>query len=247
MLKSVESFIKSVSVEDFAKYIDHTLLRVDSDEKLLMRFVEEAKKYGFRCLVVSPYHVAKLAKLGVTKGGDICVASVVGFPNGYSLTEAKVCEARKLFELGAKEVDMVMNIQAFKSGDYSYVEEDIKAVVDVAKAYNGIVKVIIETGLLTDEEKVKAAEIVAKSGAHFVKTSTGFQQGVPGATIHDVSLLKRVLRGRAKIKASGGIRHALDAIALILVGADVIGTSAAVQIIEEFKKLKSLFAIDTIK
>jgi deoxyribose-phosphate aldolase len=233
----VRDFISRVSVEEFAKLIDHTMLRVEADRKALQKAFEEYTRYGFRCLVVSPYHVYILSREGLIKG-EVCVASVVGFPNGYSVTEVKVAEARKLFELGAREVDMVANIQALKAGDMETFERDIASVVEVAKAFNGVVKVIIETGLLTDEEKVRAVEAVAKAGAHFVKTSTGFQHNVPGATIHDIALLKKVSGGRVKVKAAGGIRHALDAVALVVAGADVIGTSASVQILEEYRRLR---------
>lgn len=233
----LKSFVSRVSVEGFAKLIDHTMLRVDADRKAVGKAVEELLRYGFRCLVASPYHLYVLNREGFTKR-DVCIASVVGFPNGYTVTEAKAVEARRLFELGAREVDMVSNIQALKAGDIQTFESDIVAVVDVAKEFNGVVKVIIETGLLSDSEKTLAVEAVVKTKAQFVKTSTGFHQGVPGATVHDVALLKRAARGRVKVKAAGGIRHALDAIVFIEAGADIIGTSFATQIIEEYKNLR---------
>jgi deoxyribose-phosphate aldolase len=232
-----KNFVRSVSVEDFAKMIDHTMLRVNADMKALEKAFEEFLKYGFRCFAISPYHLYVLSRRGMVRG-EICIASVIGFPNGYTVTEAKVAEARKLFALGAKEIDMVSNIQALKAGDTKLFEDDIATVVEVAKEFGGVVKVIIETGFLSDSEKVLAVEIIAKAGAHFVKTSTGFHHEVPGATIHDVTLLKNASRGRIKVKAAGGIRHALDAIALIEAGADVIGTSSATQIIDEYRSLR---------
>jgi len=232
-----KNFVARVSVEEFAKLIDHTVLRVDADRKSLEKAVEEFLRHGFRCLVVSPYHLQVLNREGFVKR-EVCVASVVGFPNGYTVTEAKAVEARRLFELGAREVDMVSNIQALKARDIQVFESDIAAVVEVAKEFGGVVKVIIETGLLNDEEKVLAVEAVAKTKAHFVKTSTGFHQGVSGATVHDVALLKKAAGGRIRVKAAGGIRHALDAIALLEAGADIIGTSSATQILEEYRILR---------
>lgn len=235
----IKEFVTRFSVEDFAKLIDHTLLKVDADRKALQKAVEETLKYGFRCLAVSPYHIYVLSKEGLLKKDELCIVAPVGFPNGYTVTEAKVTEARKLLELGAWEIDMVSNIQALKTGDLQLFESDIAAVVEVAREYGRAVKVILETGLLNDNEKVVATEIAARAGAHFVKTSTGFV--TPGATVHDVALLKKASRGRVRVKAAGGIRHALDAIALIEAGADVIGTSSSVQIIEEYKALRKEF------
>ncbi|RLG82499.1 MAG: deoxyribose-phosphate aldolase [Thermoprotei archaeon] len=228
-------FIKKTSVTEFAKYLDHTLLKPNASYKDLEKAIEDTYKYGFACLVVPPSLVSKAREIA---SGNVRLATVIGFPLGNTFTEIKVEEARLAIDRGVKEIDMVMNINLFKSGLYDKVLEDIKAVVNVAKEYGDIiVKVIIETGLLSDEEKVRAAQIVVESGADFVKTCTGFVAG--RATIHDVMLLSRTVKGKIGVKASGGIRHAADAISMIMAGASRIGTSTAPQIIEEFIKLKN--------
>jgi len=231
--KYITKFFEEVDERKLASVIDYTLLKVDADDGVVMSYVENVRRYGFRCLVLSPYQAIKLLDSGVR---DICIASIVGFPNGYTTRDVKVFEAEKLFSSGVNEVDIVMNIQAFKSRNYSYVYEEIKSVVEVAKKYNGVVKVIIEAPLLSDEEKIKAVDIVAKAGADYVKTSTGFLGG--GATLHDVYILWKAADGRVKIKAAGGIRSALDAISMLLIGADIIGTSSAVKIVDEYKKIR---------
>jgi len=228
-----EEFIKRTDIKEFAKYIDHTLLKPQLTVDDVKKAINDYRKYNFATLVLNPYYVNVIKKLNIN---DIILCSVVGFPLGFNSTKVKVLEAKELLEQGVREIDMVMNINAFKSRDYSYVVNDIRAVVEVAKTYNAIVKVIIETGLLTDEEKVKAVDLIINAGADFVKTSTGFIAG--GATVHDVKLLKETARGRIKVKAAGGIRHAYDAIAMIIAGADRIGTSTGVQIVEEYMSLK---------
>ncbi len=226
-------FVSRVSEADFAKYIDHTILKPDAPIDAVRRVIDEARACGFATAVVPPSSL-ELVK-DYAKG--VRLGTVVGFPNGYMPTRAKVAEVRYAIEEGAEEIDVVMNIHWFKSRLYDKVLEDLRAVVKEAKSYgNIIVKVIIETCYLTDEEKVKATEIVADAGADFVKTSTGF--GPRGATVHDVALLAKAGRGRVKVKASGGIRHAEDAIAMILAGAERIGTSSGVKIFEEYKKLR---------
>ncbi len=228
----VEEFIKKTSVEEFAGYIDHTIIKPEATTSKVLESVEEYKKYRFACLVLSPYHSLQV----LSKNTGIKVCTVIGFPMGYHPTEVKLQEAKMVLERGAKEIDMVMNIQAFKSGDYDYVLNDIKAMVELTHSYNALVKVIIETGLLSDDEKVRAAELVVRAGADYVKTCTGFLGGK--ATIHDVVLLKKTVGVKAGVKAAGGIRHAYDAVALILAGASRIGTSSGVKIIEEYKNLK---------
>ncbi|HIQ03836.1 MAG TPA: deoxyribose-phosphate aldolase [Desulfurococcales archaeon] len=231
----INEFIRKVSVEEFAKYIDNTILKPDASIDIVKKYIDDTLKYGFQCLVVNPYYVSLVRELS---GGRVRIGTVVGFPLGACKTETKVYEAKKAIEDGVSEIDMVMNISAFKSGYLDYVVNDIKAVVDEAKSYGDIVvKVIIETGLLSDEEKVKAVELVVKAGADYVKTSTGFIAG--GATVHDVRLLYNTAKGRVKVKASGGIRHVEDAITLILAGADRIGTSTGTRIIEEFIALRN--------
>ncbi len=228
----IEEFVKKTSISDFAKYIDHTIIKPSTSLEEVLKGVEDYKKYGFACLVLSSYHSLYV----LSKDKNIKVCTVIGFPMGYQPTEVKVKEAEIVLEQGASEIDMVMNIQAFKSGNYDYVLNDIRKIVDIARSYNALVKVIIETGLLDDNEKLKATELVLKSGANYVKTCTGFLGGK--ATIHDVALLKSVVREQIGVKAAGGIRHAYDAIVLILAGASRIGTSSGVKIIEEYRKLK---------
>jgi len=219
-----------VDKEELAKHIEHTLLKSNATEEDIKRLCEEAKKYGFYGVCVNPYYV-RLAK-DFLKETDIKVVTVVGFPLGATFTEVKVHEAKLAIENGADEIDMVMNISAFKSGRYADVEEDIRAVVDAVKPVP--VKVIIETCYLTDEEKIKAAEIALNAGAAFVKTSTGF--GPEGARLEDIKLLKDKFGERIKIKAAGGIRDAKTAIAMIKAGAERIGTSTGVKIIETLRE-----------
>jgi len=227
-------FIEKTSVREFAQYIDHTLLKPEADHKLLEKYVEDTRKYGFKTLMLPLSLVPYAVEIG---GRNIRYATVIGFPLGNTSTSVKVYETLQAVEYGVSEIDMVMNINLFKSGKYDLVLKDIKDVVAVAKK-NGveIVKVIIETTLLNDEEKKKASEIVVAAGADYVKTNTGFLGG--GANIHDVSLIHSVVKERAKVKASGGIRYAYDTIALIIAGASRIGTSSGDKIIEEYIKIK---------
>jgi len=231
---SFVDILDKYSVSDLAKMIDHTILKPTADYSVLEKYIDDCKKYRFAVLMVSPTLLSKVREIA---GNTIRLATVVGFPLGSTFTEAKVLETKIAVENGAEEIDMVMNINLFKSREYEKVLNDMKAVVEEAKRSGAkVVKVIIETGLLSDEEKIKAVELVVKSGADYVKTSTGFIAG--GATIHDVALLRRSAKNRVKVKAAGGIRHALDALAMIEAGASRIGTSTGDKIIEEFIKLK---------
>ena len=216
----------------YAKYMDHTVLKVDTGKAVLKKFCDEAKQYQFASVCINPCNVAFVAK--ELAGSGVKTAAVVGFPLGADRSEVKALATKlAVDEDHVDEVDMVMNLSAFKSGNYDGVVEDIAAVVEAAKPY--AVKVIIETCLLTDEEKVKACELVAKGGAAFVKTSTGFSKG--GATIHDVEILAReAKRYGIGVKAAGGIRDYETAKAMITAGADRIGTSAGVAICEDEEK-----------
>ncbi|MEM4489597.1 MAG: deoxyribose-phosphate aldolase [Desulfurococcaceae archaeon] len=219
--------------EELAAFIDHTLLKPDANYKVLEKFIDDTRKYGFKLLMIPLSLVEKALEIA---GRTIDLGVVIGFPLGNTSTRVKVAEAVEAAELGVSEVDMVMNINAFKSGNYEYVSRDIKSVVNSAKSRGvKVVKVIIETGFLTDEEKIKATEIIIEAGADYVKTCTGFLGSV--ATVHDVVILRRSSKGKIGVKASGGIRHALDAIALISAGASRIGTSSGDKIIEEYIKL----------
>lgn len=200
-----------------AKMIDHTMLKADTKEETILRYCKEAKEYGFASICVNTCFVPLVAK--ELEGSDVKTCCVVGFPLGAMSTAAKAFEAKQAVADGAEEVDMVINIGAMKDERFDFVREDIKAVVEASKP--AIVKVIIETCLLTDEEKVKACELSVEAGAAFVKTSTGFSTG--GATVADVALMKKTVGEKAKVKASGGIRTPEDAKALIEAGADRIG------------------------
>lgn len=200
-----------------AKMIDHTMLKADASEKTILLYCREAKEYGFASICVNTCFVPLVAK--ELKGSGVKTCCVVGFPLGAMSTSAKAFEAKQAVADGAEEVDMVINIGAMKDARFDFVKKDIEAVVEASKP--AIVKVIIETCLLTDEEKVKACELSVEAGAAFVKTSTGFSTG--GATVADVKLMKETVGDRAKVKASGGIRTPEDAKALIEAGADRIG------------------------
>lgn len=208
--------------------IDHTLLKPEATEDMIKKLCDEAKEYGFVAVCVNPFYVKKAKEL--LEGTNVKVATVVGFPLGANVKEVKAFETKKAIEDGAEEIDMVINIGALKNKDYETVKEDIKAVVEAA-GDKAIVKVIIETCLLTDEEKVKACELAKESGAHYVKTSTGFSKA--GAKVEDVKLMKKVIGEDMKVKASGGIRDYETAKAMIEAGASRIGASSSVKIIQE--------------
>lgn len=183
------------------KYFDHTLLKADAVPAQIEELCSEAAKYQFYSVCVNSCYVKLCSEL--LSGSPVKIAAVVGFPLGACTTSAKAFETEDACRDGAKEIDMVINIGALKSGNFDFVRDDIKAVVDTAAKYGAIVKVIIETCLLTDEEKVKACQLSEEAGAAFVKTSTGFSTG--GATKEDVALMKSVVGDRLQVKASGGI------------------------------------------
>lgn len=209
-----------------AKYIDHTLLKPDSTREQIDKILEEAKKYQFKSVCINPTHVSYARQLLLDT--DVLVCTVIGFPLGATTTDVKVFETENAIKNGASEIDMVINIGALKDQRYDEVQKDIEGVI--AAANGKTVKVIIETVLLTDEEKVKACELAEKAGATFVKTSTGFAGG--GATPEDVKLMKDTVGNRLEVKASGGVRSLEDFEKMIEAGATRIGASAGVQIIE---------------
>ncbi len=209
--------------------IDHTNLRPEARKEDIARLCEEAKRYGFAAVCVNPYYVPLAARYLRTSRVKVC--TVVGFPLGATLMEAKVYEARLALKHGANEIDMVISLPALKSGNYRYVLKEIRSIAGVCKRYKALLKVIIECGLLSEDEKRVAAELVVKAGADFVKTSTGF--GPSGASVEDVRLLKSVVAGRARVKAAGGIRTLESALAMVEAGADRIGTSSGASIAEE--------------
>jgi len=209
------------------KLIDHTLLKADATKEMIVKLCEEAKTYHFFSVCVNSYWVKTCADL--LQDSDVKVACVVGFPLGASTSEDKASEAARAISNGASEIDMVANIGAIKDHDYKTVTKDIAEVKAVCK--DKILKVIIETCLLSDEEKVEAAKCVVSAKADFVKTSTGFSTG--GATVADVALIKSTVGDKALIKASGGVRSRADVKAMVKAGANRIGTSGGVKLMQE--------------
>ncbi len=211
---------------NLAKYIDHTLLKPQADEASIKTLCDEARQYGFFSVCVNPYWVPFCKKQ--LQGSDVKVCTVIGFPLGANTTESKVFEAKDALKNGADELDMVINIGALKSKDYNTVLKDITAVRHAGD--NFTLKVIIETSVLTEEEKIKACELSTQAGADFVKTSTGFTGG--GATAEDVALMRAHVPASMQVKASGGVRTREDFDAMVAAGATRIGASAGVKIIE---------------
>ena len=217
-----------MTLEELAGHIDHTLLRPDITEGEIERFLEEAPEYPFASVCIPPCYVELAANR--LSNSPIRVGTVVGFPLGYQTMATKLAEATGAVENGAKEIDMVMNIPAFKSGELERVQGEISEIVSALS--QTIIKIIIETCYLTDEEKINACNLVAGSGAHFVKTSTGFGPG--GATVQDVRLLAKTAAGKVGVKASGGIKTFNDTLEMIEAGASRIGTSSGIKIVETF-------------
>ncbi len=211
----------------YEKYFDHTILKPDATAAQVEKICDEAITHGFASVCVNEYRTALVAKK--LKGTDVKVCTVVGFPLGAVSTDVKVFETKSSIEKGAQEIDMVINIGALKDGDYDYVYEDIRAVKEACGEVT--LKVIIETCLLEQDEKRKACELSVKAGADFVKTSTGFSAG--GAKAEDVALMKEAVAGRAKVKASGGIRDYETAKKMIEAGADRLGTSLTLSLITD--------------
>lgn len=211
---------------NLAKLIDHTILKPVATQEDVRSLIQEARQYGFFSVCINPFWVAYAKEL--LKGSDVKVCTVVGFPLGANTTAVKVYETQDALKNGADEIDMVINIGALKARDYKTVLEDIKAVRQACEGH--VLKVIIETSQLTDEEKVKACELSAEAGADFVKTSTGFTGG--GATAADVALMRKSIPAHMQVKASGGVRTREDFDAMVAAGATRIGASSGVKIIE---------------
>lgn len=211
---------------NLAKYIDHTLLKPQASAQDFKTLCAQARQYGFFSVCVNPYWISFCKK--ELSGTDVKVCTVIGFPLGANTTETKVFEAKDALKNGADELDMVVNLGAVKSGDWETVFKDIEAVRNAGK--NFTLKVIIETSVLTQEEKVKVCQLAEKAGADFVKTSTGFTGG--GATAEDVKLMRKTVSDRVQVKASGGIRTRADFDAMVAAGATRIGASAGVKILE---------------
>ena len=205
---------------NYNKMIDHTVLKADTPLETVKRICDEAMEYGFASVCINPCHVAYCADY--LKDSDVNVCTVIGFPLGANTSAVKAFETKDAIANGADEIDMVMNIGALKDKNYDLVRDDVKAVVEAA---NGtLVKVILETCLLTEDEIKKACELCVEAKADYVKTSTGFS--TRGATIEDVRIMKEAVHGKAKVKAAGGVRTPEDMVKIVAAGADRIGTSA---------------------
>src|SRR5215210_9241380 len=226
---------ETATAHDWASLIDHTLLKPEASESDIRKLCEEAVQFGFASVCVNPGWVKKAAEF--LKGSGVPVCTVIGFPLGATLSDVKAYEARRAIFNGAREVDMVINIGALKSGDDCAVEDDIRAVANAAHENGVLLKVIIETALLTNEEKVRACLASKNAGADFVKTSTGFAKG--GATVEDVALMRQVVGAALGVKASGGVKGIEDARAMFEAGATRIGASVGVKIAQEASGIKS--------
>src|SRR5437868_2098197 len=226
---------ETATAHDWAALIDHTLLKPEASEADIRKLCDEAAKFGFASVCVNPSWVKTAAQF--LKGSGVPVCTVIGFPLGATLPDVKAYEARRAIFNGAREVDMVINIGALKSGDDCAVEDDIKAVVEAAHENHILCKVIIETALLTDDEKVRASLAAKNAGADFVKTSTGFSKG--GATVADVALMRRTVGAELGVKASGGVKGLEDARKMVEAGATRIGASVGVKIAQEAAGVRS--------
>lgn len=220
------------SPKNLAAVLDHTLLKPDATRTQVLQICQEAADHGFACAMVNPTWVQLAVE--ALKGTGVPVGVVIGFPLGATLSASKRDETARVLKYGAHDVDMVLNIGLLKSAttaDYEAVKQDIRGVVELAHGAGAIVKVILETCLLTYEEKLRASELALSAGADFLKTSTGFSTG--GATVDDIALLRSVAGNRAGVKASGGVRSLADATAMLAAGATRIGASASVKIVNE--------------
>lgn len=226
---------ETATAHDWASLIDHTLLKPEATETDIKKLCNEAIQFGFASVCVNPAWVKKAAEF--LSGSDVPVCTVIGFPLGATLPDVKAFEARRAIFNGAREVDMVINIGALKSGDDCTVEDDIRAVAEAAHENGVLLKVIIETALLTDDEKIRACLASKNAGADFVKTSTGFAKG--GATADDVALMRRTVGASLGVKASGGVKGIDDARKMFEAGATRIGASVGVKIAQEASGVKS--------
>jgi deoxyribose-phosphate aldolase len=224
-----ERYMNTIDINTIASKIDHTILKADAQRHQIIEYCRQAKEQGFASVCVNPCHVPLVA--AELKGSNVKVCTVIGFPLGADSSDTKAYAAGIAVKEGAQEIDMVINIGALKDGDHDYVEKDIKKVVEASG--DALVKVIIETCYLTDEEKIQACKLAVKAGAHFVKTSTGF--GTAGAAADDVRLMKEIVGEGIGVKASGGVRSYQEAMDMLNAGADRIGTSSGLKIIGEMK------------
>ncbi len=221
-------------MEKFSKYFDHTLLKPDATPQNILKVVIEAVALGTAAVCVNGCHVRSVRRFIDAAGSDVKVAAVAGFPLGAMSTNAKAYEVQLAIEDGADEIDLVMNIGNAKTGNWAYIEDEVYTIAEMCHESSVILKLIIETCLLTDDEIIRACESARNAGADFVKTSTGFSSG--GATVHAVELMKKTVGDDLKVKASGGIRTLDDARAMIDAGADRLGCSATAAILAEFEQ-----------
>ena len=229
------SLLERLTYRDVAKTIDHSLLRPELDDQFIDDNIRLALEYDVASVTVRPVDVAKAGQM--VRGTDVRTGTVVGFPHGDVLTETKVFETRRALELGAREIDMVINIGALKSGRDGDVGMDIRAVVEVAHAGGAIVKVIFENAYLTDDEKVRACHVTESAGAEFVKTSTGF--AATGATHEDLRLMRANTSAHVQVKAAGGVRTLDALLAVMALGVTRIGATATATILDDFKARKA--------
>lgn len=221
-------------MDKFSKYFDHTLLKPDATPQDILKVVSEAVALGTAAVCVNGCHVRSVRRFINAAGSDVKVAAVAGFPLGAMSTNAKAYEVQLALEDGADEIDLVMNVGNAKAGNWAYVEDEVYTIAEMCHESGAVLKLIIETCLLTDDEIIRACESARNAGADFVKTSTGFSSR--GATVHAVSLMKKTVGDDLKIKASGGIRTLDDARAMIDAGADRLGCSATAAILAEFEQ-----------
>jgi deoxyribose-phosphate aldolase len=216
-------------IQEIASLIDHTLLKPDASRDEIRKLCQEAAHFGFASVCINPWNVPLAAE--ILRGTKVKVCTVVGFPLGATLPQVKIYEAEEAIKLGAQEIDMVINIGALKSAQDDAVESDIRGVVDASHRGGAICKVILETALLTQEEKTRASASAKRAGADFIKTSTGFSTA--GATAEDVALMRTVVGPEIGVKAAGGMRSFADLKKMVRAGATRIGASASVKIMEE--------------
>ncbi|MGX7125716.1 deoxyribose-phosphate aldolase [Enterococcus viikkiensis] len=221
-----------IGIKELANQIDHTLLRADATEKELRQLCQEADRYGFKMVAINSFPVKQCREF--LQDSSVHVGAAIGFPLGQTTIATKVFEVQDAIKNGADEIDYVINIGKLKAGDNEYINEEMSAIVKAARAGGILSKVILENCYLTDEEKVTVCEIARAIKPDFVKTSTGF--GTGGATLADVALMKKVVGEEVKVKAAGGIRDLTTALAMIEAGAERLGTSSGIQIIEEYKE-----------
>ncbi|MDN5811157.1 MAG: deoxyribose-phosphate aldolase [Tetragenococcus koreensis] len=224
----------NLTVEQFANKIDHTLLKADAQKTDFEKLCQEAREYGFKMVAINSAPVTLCKKL--LQESPVHVGAAIGFPLGQTTIEAKAFETKEAIENGADEIDYVINISKLKDGDLNYIEKEMKRIVDICKDKEILSKVILETCYLTDDEKKKVCEIAKDVQPDFVKTTTGF--GSAGATVADVQLMKQTVGDKVKVKAAGGIRDLKTAKEMIEAGADRLGMSSSVKVIEEYQAEK---------